>query len=94
MEEFEQVFCKSPVKEHESGFGYNEGVMLYTLLKIINPELVIESGVMKGFTTYLIIQQQILTVKYLVMTLILIIKFITLKKLNILTQILLIIYLQ
>ena len=54
LEEFEQVFAKSPVKEHESGFGYNESVMLYTLLKIINPELVIESGVMKGFTTYLI----------------------------------------
>ena len=54
LDEFEQVFAKSPVKEHESGFGYNESVMLYTLLKIINPEIVIESGVMKGFTTYLI----------------------------------------
>jgi hypothetical protein len=42
------------VKEHESGFGYNEGVFFYSILKIINPELVIESGVMKGFTTYLI----------------------------------------
>ncbi len=54
LEEFEQVFQKSPVKEHESGFGYNEGVFFFTILKIINPEIVIESGVMKGFTTYLI----------------------------------------
>ena len=54
INEFDYVFSKSPVKEHESGFGYNEGVFFFTILKIINPELVIESGVMKGFTTYLI----------------------------------------
>jgi len=54
VEEFELVFMESPVKEHESGFGYNEGVFFYSILRIINPELVIESGVMKGFTTYLI----------------------------------------
>ena len=54
LDEFDYVFSKSPIKEHESGFGYNEGVFFYILLKIINPELVIESVVMKGFTTYLI----------------------------------------
>ena len=54
VKEFELVFMQSPVKEHESGFGYNEGVFFFTILKIINPEVVIESGVMKGFTTYLI----------------------------------------
>jgi len=54
VEEFEFVFMQSPVKEHESGFGYNEGVFFYSILRIIKPELVIESGVMKGFTTYLI----------------------------------------
>ncbi len=54
VEEFDEVFIQSPVKEHESGFGYNEGVFFYSILRIINPELVIESGVMKGFTTYLI----------------------------------------
>ena len=54
LDEFDYVFSQSPIKEHESGFGYNEAVFFYTLLKIINPEIVIESGVMKGFTTYLI----------------------------------------
>ena len=54
LDEFNYIFTQSPIKEHESGFGYNEGVFFYTLLKIINPEIVIESGVMKGFTTYLI----------------------------------------
>ena len=54
LDEFTYVFTNSPIKEHESGFGYNEGIFFYTILKIIEPELVIESGVMKGFTTYLI----------------------------------------
>ena len=54
LDEFNYVFTNSPIKEHESGFGYNEGIFFYTILKIIEPELVIESGVMKGFTTYLI----------------------------------------
>ena len=54
INEFEDVFLKSPIKEQGSGFGYNEGVFFYTILKIINPTVVIESGIMKGFTTYLI----------------------------------------
>jgi hypothetical protein len=54
LDEFDYVFSQSPIKEHQSGFGYNEGIFFYTLLKIINPEIVIESGVMRGFTTYLI----------------------------------------
>ncbi len=54
INEFEDVFMKSPIKEQGSGFGFNEGVFFYTILKIINPTVVIESGIMKGFTTYLI----------------------------------------
>ena len=54
INEFEDVFMNSPIKEQSSGFGFNEGVFFYTILKIINPTVVIESGVMKGFTTYLI----------------------------------------
>jgi len=54
VKEFDLVFMQSPVTEHESGFGYNEGVFFYSILRIIKPQLVIESGVMKGFTTYII----------------------------------------
>ena len=54
ISDFDYVFSKSPVKEHESGFGYNEAVFFFIILKIINPQIVIESGIMKGFTTYLI----------------------------------------
>ena len=43
IDEFEDVFMKSPIKEQGSGFGYNEGVFFYTILKIINPTVVIVS---------------------------------------------------
>ena len=54
LNEFEIVYKKSPVKDQDSGFGFNESIFFYTLLKIINPSVVIESGIMRGFTTYLI----------------------------------------
>ena len=37
-----------------SGFGFNEGLFLFCIIKVVKPSLVIESGIMKGFTTYLI----------------------------------------
>ena len=54
IDEYCEVFQKSPIKELGSGFGFNEGLFLYCIIKVINPNLVIESGIMKGFTTYLI----------------------------------------
>ncbi len=54
ISEFQDVFFKSPVRDLNSGFGFNEGLILYCILKKVNPGQVIESGVMKGFTTYII----------------------------------------
>ena len=54
VEEYSKVFLKSPITDMNSGFGFNEGLFLFCLIKIIKPTLVIESGIMKGFTTYLI----------------------------------------
>ena len=54
VDEYCEVFQKTPVKELGSGFGFNEGLFLYCIIKVINPNIVIESGIMKGFTTYLI----------------------------------------
>lgn len=54
IEDYISVFYKSPVKELGSGFGFNEGLFLFCIIRIIKPDLIIESGVMKGFTTYLI----------------------------------------
>ncbi len=48
------VFYDSPVKELGSGFGFNEGLFLFCIIRIIRPNVIVESGVMKGFTTYLI----------------------------------------
>jgi hypothetical protein len=54
INEYEKVYRESPVKHLGSGFGFNEGLYLFSLLKITNPTDVIESVVMRGFSTYII----------------------------------------
>ncbi len=54
IDEYCEVFSKTPIKDMNSGFGFNEGLFLFCIIKIIKPTLVIESGIMKGFTTYII----------------------------------------
>ena len=54
IDEYCKVFSATPIKDMNSGFGFNEGLFLFCIIKVINPTLVIESGIMKGFTTYLI----------------------------------------
>ena len=54
VKEYSTVFLKSPITNMDSGFGFNEGLFLFCIVKIVKPTLIIESGVMKGFTTYLI----------------------------------------
>lgn len=54
INEYEKIYRESPVKHLGSGFGFNEGLYLFNLLKITNPTDVIESGVMRGFSTYII----------------------------------------
>ena len=51
---FDDIYYNSPVKHLGSGIGYNQALTLFILIKIINPTDVIESGVMRGFTTYII----------------------------------------
>ena len=54
ISEFEEVYYRSPIRDLGSGFGYNESLFLFCILKIIQPTDVIESGLMKGFTSYII----------------------------------------
>jgi len=54
INEYEKIYRESPVKHLGSGFGFNEGLYLFNLLKITSPTDVIESGVMRGFSTYII----------------------------------------
>lgn len=54
VHEYCRVFSETPIKDMNSGFGFNEGLFLFCIIKVVKPSLVIESGIMKGFTTYLI----------------------------------------
>jgi len=54
INEYEKIYRDSPVKHLGSGFGFNEGLYLFSFLKITKPSDVIESGVMRGFSTYII----------------------------------------
>ncbi len=54
VDEYCKVFSKTPILNLNSGFGFNEGLFLFCIIKVVRPTLVIESGIMKGFTTYLI----------------------------------------
>ena len=54
VDEYCKVFSKTPILDLNSGFGFNEGLFLFCIIKVVRPTLVIESGIMKGFTTYLI----------------------------------------
>ena len=54
LEEFVQVFTKSPIKENSGGMGFNHSYFTYYVIKELNPKLVVESGVWKGHSTYII----------------------------------------
>jgi hypothetical protein len=54
VNEYCKVFSNTPILDLNSGFGFNEGLYLFCIIKVVKPTLVIESGIMKGFTTYLI----------------------------------------
>ena len=58
IEKYIDQYCKilyeTPIKDMNSGFGFNEGLFLFCIIKVVKPTLIIESGIMKGFTTYII----------------------------------------
>ena len=54
INEFDIIFRDQPTSDLSGGMGYNNGLFFYILLKLIQPQQIVESGVWKGFTTYLI----------------------------------------
>jgi len=54
IEEFDYIFRKFKFRNLEGGFGYNNALYLFIFIKIFKPSRIIESGVFKGFTTYII----------------------------------------
>lgn len=54
LEEFVDVYKNKPIDNNAGGMGFNHSYLLYYMLKKTIPSYVIESGVWKGFSTYII----------------------------------------
>lgn len=54
LEEFIDLYSKRPFKVNRNGMRFNHSFGIYCILKIKKPELVIESGVDRGHSTWLI----------------------------------------
>ena len=50
-------YKKNPIKNNSGGIGYNNSIFLYIFNYLINVDLIIESGVWQGYTTYIFDQQ-------------------------------------
>jgi len=54
IKQYDVIFRNSNVLNLDGGMGYNNGLILFCFSKLAQPSTVIESGVWKGFTTYLL----------------------------------------
>ena len=54
LKSFEIIFIKQPISNLNKGMGYNNSLITYIFLKLISPKEIIESGILRGYTTYLI----------------------------------------
>ena len=46
------IFLKRPIKALANGVGYNNSLILFALVKKLNPSLIIESGTWRGYSSY------------------------------------------
>ena len=51
---FDGIFRECPISSLSGGMGYNNGLFCFCLIRLIQPDIVIESGVWRGYSTYLI----------------------------------------
>ena len=54
IEEFDNVIKNSPVRNFVGGFSYNNALSLFIFVSALRPNSLIESGVWRGFTTYIL----------------------------------------
>ncbi|MEK9657766.1 MAG: hypothetical protein VW378_05270 [bacterium] len=54
IKKYDDLFFDHPISNLNGGMTYNSGLLTFLFVNIINPDIVIESGVWKGFSTYLI----------------------------------------
>ena len=50
---FDQIFSNSEVQNLNGGMGFNNGLILFCLASWCKPNKILESGVWRGFTTYI-----------------------------------------
>ena len=54
IEKFTDIYTSKPIKNNQGGVGLNHSFALFCILQENNPSLVVESGVFKGQSTYII----------------------------------------
>ena len=54
IKKYDLIFKKNQIKNNEGGIGYNKGLYLFCFSSLINPNLIIESRVWKGNSTYIL----------------------------------------
>ena len=54
IEIFTEIYNSKPIQNNMGGMGFNHSFALYCILRQNKPSLVIESGVWKGQSTYII----------------------------------------
>ena len=54
IDDFLRIYASRPIKTNLGGMGINHSFALYSVLRAIEPKLVVESGVWKGQSTYII----------------------------------------
>ena len=54
IKHYEKLYRDVKIKNLNGGMGYNNGLFFYILVCHFKPKVVLESGVWKGFSTYLI----------------------------------------
>lgn len=56
IKEFFEIFRDRPQKDNTHGSGFHNAFWIYLYCKLFNPDLIVESGVWKGHTTWLMEQ--------------------------------------
>ncbi len=56
VSEFFEVFAQRPVKDNKGGSGFNDGLWIFAFARALDPEVIVESGVHKGHSTWLLRQ--------------------------------------
>ncbi len=56
VSEFFEIFPRRPVKDNKGGSGFNDGLWIFAFARALDPEVIVESGVHKGHSTWVLRQ--------------------------------------